>query len=60
MYFQRLFVEITIMILCRVKMSINGVIEVKSLGLDIIILFSISVAVDKVFVLFVESSLYQL
>ena len=38
MYFQRLFVEITIMILCRVKMSIYGVIEVKSLGLDIIIL----------------------
>ena len=31
-------VEITVMILCHVKMSINGVIEVKSLGLDIIIL----------------------
>ena len=40
-------VEITVMILCHVKISINGVIEVKSLGLDIIIL-NLS-AVDRVF-----------
>ena len=40
-------VEITVMILCHVKISINGVIEVKSLGLDIIIL-NLG-AVDRVF-----------